>query len=103
MNRTLYAVALLAALSTAGVAHAQMNPAPPSAIPSPPPAKPSAAEPIKQIPDPTLPNNTGTGCGMGMPEGRGSAQATSPSSNGSAQAVTSPSTAPIPNPAAPCR
>jgi hypothetical protein len=39
---------------------------------TPPPAKPSAAEPIKQISDPTLPNNTVTGCGMGMPEGSGS-------------------------------
>jgi hypothetical protein len=96
MNRMLYALALFAALDTAGLAHAQMNTAPP-------PAKPSAPEPIKQIPDPTLPNNNRTGCGMGMPEGSGSAQAPSPSSNGSAQATTSSSTAPIPNPAAPCR
>jgi hypothetical protein len=56
MNRMLYAVALFAALDTAGLAHAQMNTAPP-------PAKPSAPEPIKQIPDPTLPNNNRTGCG----------------------------------------
>ena len=83
MNRTLYAVALFAALGTArggSTRNTQRRP-----------AKPSAAEPIKQIPDPTLPNNTGTGCGMGMPEGSGSAQ------------TTSPSMGPPPNPAAPCR
>ena len=95
MIRTLYVVALLAALGTAGVAHAQVNSAPP-------PAKPSAVEPIKQIPDPTLPNSNGAGCGMGMPKGSGSAQTTSPSNEASAQA-TSQSMAPPPNPAAPCR
>jgi hypothetical protein len=84
MNRTLYAMALFAALGITEVAHAQVNS-------TSPPAKPSAAEPIKQIPDPTLPNNNGAGCGMGMPQGRGSAQ------------TTSPSMGPPPNPAAPCR
>ena len=43
MNRTLYAMALFAALGITEVAHAQVNS-------TSPPAKPSAAEPIKQIP-----------------------------------------------------
>ena len=91
MNRTLYAVALLAALGTAGLAHAQMSPAPPPTKPAPPPTTSSTAEPPKQIPDPTLPN-TSTGCGMVNPESSGAAQAPSPSMS-----------TPLPNAAAPCR
>ena len=104
MNRRLYAVALLAALGTAGLAHAQTTPAPPAAKPSSPAAAPSPAEPIKQIPDPGLPN-TSTGCDMGTPQSSGSpAQPASPSSNRSAQ-PSFPSSSIIPplNPAAPCR
>jgi hypothetical protein len=84
MNRTLSAIALFVALGAAGLAHAQVNAVPP-------PAKPSAAEPPKQIPDPTLPN-TSTGCGMANPESSGSAQPPSPSMS-----------TPLPNDAAPCR
>jgi hypothetical protein len=48
MNRMLYAVALFGALATAGLAHAQINAAPP-------PASPAAAEPTTNKSfDPTI-------------------------------------------------
>ncbi len=98
MNRTRYAFALLAVLGTAGLAHAQTNPAPPATKPSlpPTPAAPSPAEPVKQIPDPSLSNSTSTGCGTAMP-----AKIIPPSN--SAQANSPSTMAPPPNPAAPCR
>lgn len=97
MNRTLYAVALFAALGTAGLVHAQTNPTPPANKPSTPaPVAPSPVEPIKQIPDPGLPNSTSTGCGTAMP-----AKIIPPSN--SAQANSPSTTAPPSNPAAPCR
>jgi hypothetical protein len=84
MNHTQYAVALFGALGTAGMAHAQINAAPP-------PANPAAAEPTtNKSPDPTLPyqapgtaseatpNNNRSGC-TGTPAGNSAAQATSPS------------------------
>jgi hypothetical protein len=98
MNHTLFAAALFAALGSFGLAHAQMNAAPP-------PANPAAAEPTtNKSPDPTLPyqapgtasdattnNNSRAGCATGTP-GSGSAQFTSPSMS-----------APLPNGTAPCR
>lgn len=96
MNRMLYAVALFGALATAGLAHAQINAAPP-------PASPAAAEPTTNKSfDPTLPyqapgtaseatTNNRSGCATGTPAGSSAAQATSPSMS-----------APLPNGGTPC-
>ena len=96
MNRMLYAVALFSALGTAGMAHAQINAAPP-------PANPTAAEPTtSKSPDPTLPyqasgtasgatTNNRSGCATGAPASTSAAQAASPSM-----------AAPLPNGGTPC-
>jgi hypothetical protein len=97
MNRTLYAVALFAALGTAGLVHAQTNPTPPATKPSTPaPVAPSPVEPIKQIPDPGLPNSTSTVCGTAMP-----ARIIPPANTASAQTNSPTSTVLLSDPAAP--